>query len=80
MNADLREKTALICRGMRFPHAPETLGGGVLRAAILELHPQWIGPEGVNAVFRAFMEAALAYYPRFSTHKVVCFRRAWHVT
>lgn len=48
-----------------------------LRGAMVELHPQYIGPEGVNAVFRAFMDAGLAYYARGSTHKVVCFRRAW---
>lgn len=48
-----------------------------LRGAMIELHPQYIGPEGVNAVFRAMMDAGLAYYPRGSTHKVVCFRRAW---
>lgn len=49
----------------------------VLRGAMIELHPQYIGPEGVNVVFRAMMDAGLAYYPRGSTHKVVCFRRAW---
>ncbi|MEH6829350.1 MAG: FkbM family methyltransferase [Sulfitobacter sp.] len=48
-----------------------------LRGAMIELHPQYIGPEGVNAVFRAMMDSGLAYYPRGSTHKVVCFRRAW---
>jgi hypothetical protein len=48
-----------------------------LRAAIIELHPQWIGPEGVNKVFRAFMDAGLAYYHRGSTNKVVCFRTDW---
>lgn len=48
-----------------------------LRGAMIELHPQLIGPEGVNAVFRAMMDAGLAYYARASTHKVVCFRRAW---
>lgn len=48
-----------------------------LRGAMIELHPQHIGPEGVNAVFRAMMDAGLAYYSRGSTHKVVCFRRAW---
>lgn len=48
-----------------------------LRGAMIELHPQHIGPEGVNAVFRAMMDAGLAYYPRGSTHKVVCFRRTW---
>ena len=51
-----------------------------LRCAILELHPQWIGPQGINKVFQAFINAGMAYYPRFSTHKVVCFRRDWHVT
>lgn len=48
-----------------------------LRAAVIELHPQWIGPEGVNAVFGAMMAAGLAYYPKLSTQKVVSFRRAW---
>jgi FkbM family methyltransferase len=47
------------------------------RGAMIELHPQHIGPEGVNAVFRAIMDAGLAFYSRGSTHKVVCFRRAW---
>ncbi len=48
-----------------------------LRGAMIELHPQYIGPEGVNAVFRAMMDAGLAYYPRGSTQKVVSFRRNW---
>ncbi|MBY5932295.1 FkbM family methyltransferase [Tateyamaria omphalii] len=48
-----------------------------LRAAVVELHPQWIGPEGVNAVFGALMGAGLAYYPKLSTQKIVTFRRAW---
>ena len=48
-----------------------------LRAAIIELHPQWIGPEGVNTVMRAFMDAGLAYYHRGSHGKVVAFRRNW---
>lgn len=48
-----------------------------LRGAMIELHPKLIGPEGVNTVFRAMMDAGLAYYARGSTHKVVCFRRAW---
>ena len=48
-----------------------------LRAAIVELHPQWIGPKGVNAVFQAFMDAGLAYYQRGSTNKVVTFRTNW---
>ena len=48
-----------------------------LRGAMIELHPQYIGPEGVIAVFKAMMDAGLAYYARGSTHNVVCFRRAW---
>jgi FkbM family methyltransferase len=48
-----------------------------LRGAMIKLHPQHIGPEGVNAVFRTMLDTGLAYYPRGSTHKVVCFRRAW---
>lgn len=48
-----------------------------LRGAMIELHPQYIGPQGVNAVFRAMMDAGLAYYARGSTNKVVCFRRSW---
>jgi FkbM family methyltransferase len=48
-----------------------------LRAAIIELHPQWIGPAGVNAVFTAMIQAGLAYHARTSTNKVVCFRRDW---
>jgi len=48
-----------------------------LRGVMIELHPQYIGPLGVNAVFRAMMDAGLAYYARGSTQKVVCFRRNW---
>lgn len=78
---DRIKPTVLVCdiegaEAHLIPHLP--LDG--LRCAILELHPQWIGPSGVNAVFQAFINAGLAYYPRFSTNKVVCFRRDWHVT
>ena len=48
-----------------------------LRAAVIELHPQWIGAEGVRAVFEAMHRAGLAYYPRWSHRKVVVFRREW---
>ena len=44
---------------------------------MLELHPQWIGPEGVNKVFSAFIGAGFAYYHRGSQGKVVSFRRQW---
>lgn len=48
-----------------------------LRAAVIETHPQWIGPEGMNKVMRAFMDAGLAYYHRGSHGKVLCFRTEW---
>ena len=48
-----------------------------LRAAVVELHPQWIGPAGVGAVFGAMARAGLVYYPRTSMKKVVTFRRDW---
>lgn len=48
-----------------------------LRAAVIELHPQWIGPTGVRAVFDAMHRAGLTYYPRWSYRKVVVFRRHW---
>ncbi|WP_137700225.1 FkbM family methyltransferase [Marimonas lutisalis] len=48
-----------------------------LRAAVLELHPQWIGAPGVRAVFEAMHRAGLTYFPRWSHRKVVVFRREW---
>ncbi|MCV2891874.1 FkbM family methyltransferase [Lentibacter sp. XHP0401] len=48
-----------------------------LRAAVIELHPQWIGAKGVRAVFDAMHEAGLTYFPRLSDQKVVCFRKEW---
>ena len=70
--------TVLVCdiEGAEAELLPELDLSG-LRAAVIELHPQWIGPEGVNKVFAAFMAAGLAYYARGSTKKVVSFRRSW---
>ncbi|WP_425098272.1 FkbM family methyltransferase [Tropicibacter sp. S64] len=48
-----------------------------LRLAIIELHPQWIGPEGVRAVFDAMHRGGLTYFAKASEGKVVCFRRDW---
>lgn len=48
-----------------------------LRAAVIETHPQWVGPEEINKLFRAFMDAGLAYYHRGSMNKVVTFRDRW---
>ncbi|MGR3541711.1 MAG: FkbM family methyltransferase [Hasllibacter sp.] len=45
-----------------------------LRLAVVELHPQWIGREGVAAVFGAMAAAGLTYFPRASQAKVVVFR------
>lgn len=47
------------------------------RGALIELHPQWIGAEGVDKVFRSMMDAGLSYFARWSDSKVVCFRRGW---
>ncbi len=48
-----------------------------LRLAVVELHPQWIGKAGVQAVFDAFSAAGLTFFPRRSDKKVVTFRRDW---
>ena len=48
-----------------------------LRAAVIELHPQWIGQSGVQAVFDAMQRAGLTYYPKASEAKVVTFRKGW---
>ena len=46
-----------------------------LRAAIIELHPQWIGQAGVQAVFDAMQKAGLSYFHKGSQGKVVCFKK-----
>ncbi|WP_418592018.1 FkbM family methyltransferase [Ponticoccus sp. (in: a-proteobacteria)] len=48
-----------------------------LRAAVIELHPQWIGQSGVQAVFDAMMRAGLTYFPKASEAKVVTFLKGW---
>lgn len=48
-----------------------------LRAAIVELHPQWIGQSGVQAVFDSMHRAGLTYFPKRSNAKVVTFRKGW---
>ncbi|WP_417724165.1 FkbM family methyltransferase [Salipiger sp.] len=48
-----------------------------LRCAVIELHPQWIGQSGVQAVFDAMQRAGLTYFPKASEAKVVCFRKGW---
>lgn len=48
-----------------------------LRAAVIELHPQWVGQSGVQAVFDAFHSAGLTYVPKASSKKVVAFAKGW---
>ncbi len=48
-----------------------------VRAAVVELHPQWIGQAGVKAVFDAFAAAGLTYFPKSSEAKVVTFLKGW---
>lgn len=48
-----------------------------LRAAVVELHPQWIGQKGVQAVFDTMHKAGLTYFPRSSHAKVVMFKKDW---
>lgn len=46
-----------------------------IRVAIIELHPQWIGQDGVQKVFDAMHKAGLTYFPKASESKVVTFRK-----
>lgn len=48
-----------------------------LRVAIIELHPQWIGQSGVQAVFDCMQKAGLSYFPKASEAKVVTFMKGW---
>ncbi|WP_146589034.1 FkbM family methyltransferase [Puniceibacterium confluentis] len=48
-----------------------------LRVAVVELHPQWIGQSGVQAVFDTMHRAGLTYFPKGSEAKVVSFRKGW---
>lgn len=48
-----------------------------LRAAVIELHPQWIGQKGVQDVFDVMHQAGLTYFPKRSNAKVVTFKKGW---
>ncbi|MFD1343484.1 FkbM family methyltransferase [Litorisediminicola beolgyonensis] len=48
-----------------------------LRVAVVELHPQWIGQAGVQAVFDGFHRAGLTYFAKTSHAKVVSFKRGF---
>ncbi|MCH2164278.1 MAG: FkbM family methyltransferase [Marinovum sp.] len=78
LNATLRKikPTILVCdiEGAEAELFPAGDFSG-LRAAIIELHPQWIGQSGVQGVFDAMHRAGLTYFHRGSEGKVVVFRR-----
>ena len=48
-----------------------------LRAVLIELHPQWIGQEGIQAIFDVMAKHGLTYFPRASNGKVVLFKKDW---
>lgn len=48
-----------------------------VRVAVIELHPQWVGQTGVQAVFDAFHAHGLTFYPKTSNKKVVTFLKGW---
>lgn len=48
-----------------------------LRAVLIELHPQWIGRDGIRKVFAALDRHDLVFFPRWSDGKVAVFRRDW---
>lgn len=48
-----------------------------LRCAVIELHPQWIGQKGVQAVFDAMQKGGLTFFPKASEGKVVTFMKNW---
>ncbi|WP_370401732.1 FkbM family methyltransferase [Sulfitobacter sp. JB4-11] len=48
-----------------------------LRAAIIAFTPNRSSRDAMNTVFRALMDAGLAYYHRGSAGKVICMRSDW---
>lgn len=48
-----------------------------LRAVVIETHPQWIGKEGIQKIFRCLDAAGLVFFPRWSHGKVAVFRSDW---
>lgn len=75
---DAIQPTFLICdiEGAEAEVLPSADLSG-LRCAVVELHPQWIGQSGVQAVFDAMARAGLTYFPNRSNRKVVTFRKGW---
>jgi FkbM family methyltransferase len=48
-----------------------------VRAVVIELHPQFVGQSGVQAVFDVMNAHGLTYFPRASNGKVVLFKKDW---
>lgn len=48
-----------------------------IRAVVIELHPQYIGKEGIARIFAKMAEAGLVFFPRWSNGKVAVFRNDW---
>jgi len=79
-NAVIQElkPTVLICdiEGAEADLLPKMDLSG-LRAAVIETHPQWIGKEGIQKLFRCLDHAGLVFYPNWSMGKVAVFRSDW---
>ncbi|MEP2716996.1 FkbM family methyltransferase [Pseudophaeobacter sp.] len=80
VNAVIKElqPTVLICdiEGAEADLLPKMNLSG-LRAVVIETHPQWIGKEGMQKVFRCLDAAGLVFFPRWSHGKVAVFRSDW---
>lgn len=80
LNTEIKriKPTALVCdiEGAEANLIP-LMDLSTIRVAVVELHPQWIGKAGVQAVFEAFHGAGLTFFPRTASKKVVTFRRDW---
>ncbi len=48
-----------------------------LRGVVIELHPQFVGKQGIARVFSHLHDCGLVFFPRFSDRKVAVFRSDW---
>lgn len=80
VNAVIKElqPTVLICdiEGAEVDLIPKMDLSG-LRAVVIETHPQWIGKDGIQNIFRCMDAAGLVFFPRWSHGKVAVFRSDW---
>ncbi|MEM7090643.1 MAG: FkbM family methyltransferase [Pseudomonadota bacterium] len=72
------EPTVLVCdiEGAESTLIPQLDLSG-LRAVLIELHPQWIGRDGIRDVFAHLHQSGLVFFPRMSHGKVAVFRSDW---